>query len=518
MKPFHVYLLLCRDGTYYVGHTDELEARLLQHQTSDTGYTATRKPVELVWQGEFESREGALAFEQQIKGWSRAKKEALMAGDWERIQDLARSHMTVRPEPVEGPAGVGGLRQAQPERSGVQPEWSGAQPERSGAQPERGGAQPEGGAGSPAATTVRPELVEGLTHQIVSGEAMPQRRAMAKAITLLESTRADHRAQGDELLTALLPHTGQAFRLGISGVPGVGKSTFIEAFGLYLIDKGHRVAVLTVDPSSTVSGGSILGDKTRMEKLSVHEQAYIRPSPSSGTLGGVAEKTREAMLVCEAAGYDTVIVETVGVGQSETAVSGMTDMFVLMQLPNAGDDLQAIKKGVMELADLVVINKADIDPDAATRARAQITSSLRLLGLQGHPEHAHHNEAVWHPQVIQLSALLGRGVDAFWAEVSRFRALQSGNGQLAARRQQQARAWMWERIDAGLKQRFRAHPQVRAALDDTTQRVLAGTLPASTAARQLLSVYESHTVRAEPVEAPDHHHASPSTGSGRTET
>lgn len=329
-----------------------------------------------------------------------------------------------------------------------------------------------------------------MLHTLLHGETMAQRRTVAKAITLLESTRADHRAQGDELLTALLPHTGKAFRLGISGVPGVGKSTFIEVLGLYLIDKGHRVAVLTVDPSSTVSGGSILGDKTRMEKLSVHEQAYIRPSPSSGTLGGVAEKTREAMLVCEAAGYGVVIVETVGVGQSETAVSGMTDMFVLMQLPNAGDDLQAIKKGVMELADLVVINKADIDPDAATRARAQITSSLRLLGLQGHSEHAHHNDSVWHPQVIQLSALLGRGVDAFWAEVSRYQTLQTDNGQLALRRQQQARAWMWERIDAGLKQRFRAHQQVRAALDDTTQRVLAGTLPASTAARLLLDLFD----------------------------
>ncbi|MBT9465151.1 MAG: methylmalonyl Co-A mutase-associated GTPase MeaB [Hydrogenophaga sp.] len=480
MKPFHVYLLLCRDGTYYAGHTDELEARLLQHQVGDTGYTATRKPVQLVWQGEFESREGALAFEQQIKGWSRAKKEALIAGDWERVQALARSKQA-----------VDGLRQAQPERGGAQTERGGDQPERSGAQPERSGAQVDQEVHRREPTpSVRPEPVEGLTNSIISGAPMAQRRAIAKAITLLESTRADHRAQGDELLTALLPHTGKAFRLGLSGVPGVGKSTFIEALGLYLIDKGHRVAVLTVDPSSTVSGGSILGDKTRMEKLSVHEQAYIRPSPSSGTLGGVAEKTREAMLVCEAAGYDIVIVETVGVGQSETAVSGMTDMFVLMQLPNAGDDLQAIKKGVMELADLVVINKADLDPDAATRARAQITSSLRLLGLQGHPEHAHHNEAMWHPQVIQLSALLGRGVDAFWAEVSRFRMLQIENGQIAARRQQQAKAWMWERIDAGLKQRFRAHPQVRAALDDASQRVLAGTLPASAAARQLLDLFD----------------------------
>ncbi len=325
---------------------------------------------------------------------------------------------------------------------------------------------------------------------IVHGQGMAQRRAMAKAITLLESTRADHRTQADALLTDLLPRTGQAFRLGISGVPGVGKSTFIEALGLFLIERGHRVAVLTIDPSSTVSGGSILGDKTRMERLSVHERAYIRPSPSSGTLGGVAEKTREAMLVCEAAGFDVVIVETVGVGQSETAVAGMTDMFCLLQLPNAGDDLQAIKKGVMELADLVVINKADIDADAATRARAQITSSLRLLGQQGRPEHAHHDDSIWHPQAIQLSALLGQGVDSFWEAVSRFRDLQTANGQLAQRRQQQARSWMWERIEAGLKQRFRSHPAVQAALDDTTRRVLDGTLPASTAARALLALFD----------------------------
>jgi LAO/AO transport system kinase len=324
---------------------------------------------------------------------------------------------------------------------------------------------------------------------IVHGVPAVQRRAIAKAITLLESTRADHRAHGDELLTALLPHTGHSFRLGISGVPGVGKSTFIEALGLCLIGLGHRVAVLAVDPSSTVSGGSILGDKTRMEHLSVHERAYIRPSPSSGTLGGVAEKTRESMLVCEAAGYDVVIVETVGVGQSETAVSGMTDMFCLLQLPNAGDDLQAIKKGVMELADLVVINKADIDPNAATRAQAQITSSLRLLGLHGNPEHVHHDEAQWHPQVIQISALLGQGVDSFWAAVTRFRTLQTANGQLAARRQQQSLAWMWERIDAGLKLAFRQNPQVRERLPALERQVRDGQIAASTAARHLLAVH-----------------------------
>ena len=314
-----------------------------------------------------------------------------------------------------------------------------------------------------------------------------QRRAIAKAITLLESTRADHRLLADELLTALLPHTGRSFRLGISGVPGVGKSTFIETLGLYLIHQGHRVAVLTIDPSSTVSGGSILGDKTRMEKLSVHDSAYIRPSPSSGTLGGVAEKTREAMLVCEAAGYDIVIVETVGVGQSETAVAGMTDMFVLLQLPNAGDDLQAIKKGVMEIADLVAINKADIDPAAATRAEAQITSSLRLLGQHGNPQNAHHDDALWHPKVVQISALLGQGVNTFWAAVTEFRQLQTANGRLATRREKQALAWMWERIDAGLKQAFRAHPQVKALLPVLQADVAAGRVAASTAARNLLA-------------------------------
>ncbi len=325
-------------------------------------------------------------------------------------------------------------------------------------------------------------LLDGVVH----GQAAVQRRAMSKAITLLESTRADHRAQGDELLTQLLPHTGKAFRLGISGVPGVGKSTFIEALGLYLIGLGHRVAVLTIDPSSTVSGGSILGDKTRMEHLSVHEKAYIRPSPSSGTLGGVAEKTREAMLVCEAAGYDVVIVETVGVGQSEIAVNGMTDMFVLLQLPNAGDDLQAIKKGVMEIADLVVINKADIDKNAATRAEAQITSSLRILSQHGNPENAHHNETQWHPKVVQISALLGQGVDAFWAAVTQFRQLQTANGRLAARREKQALAWMWERIDAGLKLAFRQHPQVKKLLPQLQADVAAGRIAASTAARNLL--------------------------------
>ncbi|MBG6074959.1 methylmalonyl Co-A mutase-associated GTPase MeaB [Polaromonas sp. CG_9.11] len=331
-------------------------------------------------------------------------------------------------------------------------------------------------------------LLEG----VLRGNAVQQRRAIAKAITLLESTRADHRAQGDELLTMLLPHTGQAFRLGISGVPGVGKSTFIEVLGLYLIKQGHRVAVLTIDPSSSVSGGSILGDKTRMDMLSVHESAYIRPSPSSCTLGGVAEKTREAMLVCEAAGYDVVIVETVGVGQSETAVANMADMFVVMQLPNAGDDLQAIKKGVMELADLVVINKADIDANAAMRAEAQIKSAMRLFGLVNNAmgaSQAADFDKQWHPQVLQLSALHNQGVDAFWAAVTEFRKLQTTNGKLASRRQHQALSWMWERIDAGLKLAFRQDPAVGALLPSLLAQVGKGQLPASTAARNLLSAH-----------------------------
>jgi LAO/AO transport system kinase len=321
-----------------------------------------------------------------------------------------------------------------------------------------------------------------LAEAILGGAAPAQRRAIAKAITLLESTRADHRQQADDLLTELLPHTGGSFRLGISGVPGVGKSTFIEALGLFVIAQGHRVAVLAVDPSSTVSGGSILGDKTRMEQLSVDERAYIRPSPSSGTLGGVAEKTREAMLVCEAAGYDIVIVETVGVGQSETAVAGMTDMFVLLQLPNAGDDLQAIKRGVMELADLVVINKADIDPDAATRAQAQIASALRIITQHGR-SHAM-------PKVMQLSALKSQGIEAFWQSVDEYRQARSASGELEARRRHQALGWMWERIETGLKQAFRQHPGVRRLLPQVTQEVEQGKLAASTAARRLLAAMD----------------------------
>ena len=329
-----------------------------------------------------------------------------------------------------------------------------------------------------------------LINSILQGQGMDQRRAMAKAITMLESTRPDHRLQADELLTNLLPHTGQSYRIGLSGVPGVGKSTLIESLGLMLIAQGHKVAVLAIDPSSSISGGSILGDKTRMEQLSVHPHAFIRPSPSSGTLGGVAEKTRECMLVLEAAGYDIVIVETVGVGQSETAVANMTDMFVLMQLPNAGDDLQAIKKGVMELADLVLINKADLDPEAASRAQAFIRSAMQLL-RGGHGHHSDKQPAHWMPDVLNSSALQGVGVKEFWAQVLSFKQLQMADGQWVSRRQTQSLSWMNDRIAAGLKQAFQSNTEVSQMLPALKAEVLAGKVAASTAARQLLAAWNT---------------------------
>jgi len=326
--------------------------------------------------------------------------------------------------------------------------------------------------------------------RLIDGVRSGDRRALAKAITLLESTRSDHRRRADAVLDALLPHTGKALRIGISGVPGVGKSTFIEALGMFLLAQGHKLAVLAVDPSSGVSGGSILGDKTRMERLSVQENAYIRPSPSSGALGGVAEKTREAVLVCEAAGYDVVIVETVGVGQSETTVAGMTDMFVLLQLPNAGDDLQAMKKGIMELADLIVINKADLDPDAATRAEAQITSALRVLRFTGAP--GSHDESRWHVRVMRGSALKGEGLEAFWSNVADFRALRERSGEFAERRRQQALTWMWDEVHARLVADFRDSAAVCAALPKTIDDVTHARVAPSSAARRLLDLFEAH--------------------------
>jgi LAO/AO transport system kinase len=257
----------------------------------------------------------------------------------------------------------------------------------------------------------------------------------------------------------------------------VGKSTLIEALGLHLCAAGHRVAVLAVDPSSSVSGGSILGDKTRMEELARHPQAFIRPSPAGGNLGGVAARTREALLFTEAAGFDIVIVETVGVGQSETDVANLTDVFVLMQLPNAGDDLQAIKKGIVELADIIVYNKRDLDPAAADRAMGQMAGALTLL----RPAYAH-----WRPRVLGASALQRDGIAAFWAEVVRCRDTLAASGELAAKRRRQALAWTWQLIDEGLRAHFRADRRVRAALPGVLEQVAAGTLTPNAAAAQLL--------------------------------
>ena len=312
---------------------------------------------------------------------------------------------------------------------------------------------------------------------LVDGVLARQLRPLAKTITLIESQREDHRGRAHKVLEALLPHTGGAMRVGISGVPGVVKSTFIEGLGLYLIEQGLRVAVLAVDPSSSVTGGSILGDKTRMELLSQNPAAFIRPSPSACSLGGVAEKTRESMLVCEAAGFDVIIIETVGVGQSETAVAGMTDIFCLLQLPNAGDDLQAIKKGIMEIADLIVINKADIDPVAAMRAKSQIKTALHML------RPASPN---WAVPVLTLSALKKQGIADFWNAVMDYRRTLTASGELAAKRRHQAMAWMWELIDSELRSRFRNHPQVKQELPALARAVEEGSTTPSIAALRLL--------------------------------
>jgi LAO/AO transport system kinase len=322
---------------------------------------------------------------------------------------------------------------------------------------------------------------------LVTGVKGGDRRALAKAITLAESTRADHQRIARAVQDAVLPATGNAIRVGISGAPGVGKSTFIEALGLHLVSLGHRVAVLAVDPSSAVSGGSILGDKTRMEALARHPSAFIRPSPASGTLGGVAARTREAMLLTEAAGFDVVIVETVGVGQSETDVAGMTDVFVLLQLPNAGDELQAIKKGIVELADLVAYNKIDIDPQAAALAMGQMRGALTLLRPTA-------GDAA--PNVIGVSALRGDGIAAFWDEVKHRHDALAADGRLASKRRRQALAWTWSLIDAGLRERFRNDAGVRDALPALMEQVAAGTETPAAAATELLARLERRPHRA----------------------
>ena len=321
---------------------------------------------------------------------------------------------------------------------------------------------------------VVPNAVEALAADVRAGN----RRALAKAITLVESTRADHQAEAQRLLELLLPHTGEAARVGISGVPGVGKSTFIEAFGLYLIGRRQRVAVLAVDPSSARSGGSILGDKTRMPQLSASPDAFIRPSPSGGSLGGVARRTREALLVCEAAGYDVVLVETVGVGQSEYAVASMVDFFLVLMLAGAGDELQGIKKGILELADALAINKADGDNvRRAQQAATEYRGALRLF---------RHTSASWDPPVVTVSAIEQRGMDKVWAIIEDHRLRLSASGELDAKRREQQHTWFWSMIDDGLKSHFLARKDVQRRLPEMEEAIADGKLTPTEAARRLL--------------------------------
>jgi len=318
-----------------------------------------------------------------------------------------------------------------------------------------------------------------LVQQILAGD----RRALAKAITLVESTRADHGEQAVRLLAELMPHTGKSIRIGVSGAPGVGKSTFIESLGNYLTGQGHQVAVLAVDPTSAVSGGSILGDKTRMEALSVNPKAFVRPSPAGTTLGGVTRRTRESLLLCEAAGYDVIIVETVGVGQSETAVSDMTDMFLLLLSPGGGDDLQGIKRGIMELADLVLVNKADGD-------QANLVNQT-LSDYRGALQFMQARTPGWTPKVNSCSALEGQGIAQAWAVVEDFRAVLTESGELEGLRARQAKAWMWAETAAELLADLRNHPAVSSLVPELEAAVLAGELPAIVAAQRLIETYKT---------------------------
>jgi LAO/AO transport system kinase len=305
---------------------------------------------------------------------------------------------------------------------------------------------------------------------------------MARAITLLESSLEDDAALGQQLLEQLVPYSGGAMRVGVSGPPGVGKSHTVEALGLLLVSQGKRVAVLAVDPSSPVSGGSILGDKTRMENLSRHPDVFIRPSPSGGSLGGVAQRTREAMIVCEAAKFDVVLVETVGIGQSEVAVASMVDFFLVLLLPGGGDELQGIKKGVMELADTLVVNKADGDTlDSAKRTRASYASALDLI---------RHSGEVWRPRALTASALTGEGISEIWDTILEHRRQAEASGELQSRRRSQARAWMWSLVEEGLWRAFRAHPEVQAGVERLEREVESLKTTPAAAARALLEVFD----------------------------
>jgi LAO/AO transport system kinase len=317
--------------------------------------------------------------------------------------------------------------------------------------------------------------------QYVRGVLNGSRADIARAITLVESTRPDHRRVAQQVLTELLPNAGKAIRVGITGVPGVGKSTFIDSFGIMLTNAGHRVAVLAVDPSSSRTGGSILGDKTRMQRLAADPAAFIRPSPSSGTLGGVARATRESIVIMEAAGYDVVIVETVGVGQSETAVADMVDTFVLLALARTGDQLQGIKKGVLELADVIAVNKADgpHEKDARHAAR-ELISALRLL---------RDPSAAWQTPVLTCSAQENRGLDELWERVQQHRVTLESTGELDRRRREQQVSWTWNLVHDQLLARLHAHPGVRAIAPDLEQRVRDGSVTATTAADQILDVF-----------------------------
>jgi LAO/AO transport system kinase len=318
--------------------------------------------------------------------------------------------------------------------------------------------------------------------EIAAGVRAGNIRSLAKAITLVESRNLDHSLAATTLLDTLLPDSGGAIRIGISGVPGVGKSTFIEAFGLYLISRGLRVAVLAVDPTSQLSGGSILGDKTRMEELSREKNAFIRPSPSGDTLGGVARKTRETMLICEAAGFDVVLVETVGVGQSEITVASMVDFFLLLQLPGAGDELQGIKKGVMEIADAILINKADADNlPRAQLASQQYANALHIL----QPKSPN-----WQVPVLLCSALNNQGIAAVWEMIERFRATMVDSGEFKDKRRRQNNDWMWALLMDGLKELFLSDRKVAALLPGVQQAVAEEIATPSAAARRLLETFK----------------------------